>query len=123
LPALAVAEFLRTGGYDHHLRRLRHTYRQQVARTRDAVAREFPADTKVSDPSGGFVLWLELPRGTDALAIFHRAREAGISIAPGHLFSPAGEFSHCLRLSCGFPWSPRIEDAIATLGKIVSRRL
>jgi DNA-binding transcriptional MocR family regulator len=122
LPALAVAEFLRTGGYDHHLRRLRHTYRQQVARTRDAVAREFPADTKVSNPTGGFVLWLELPKGTDAMAIFQSAREAGISIAPGHLFSPAGEFSHCLRLSCGFPWSPRIETAIATLGKIVTRK-
>lgn len=121
LPPLAIAEFLRTGGYDHHLRRLRHTYRQQVARTRDAVAAAFPAGTKLSNPSGGFVLWIELQRHVDAREVFDAAREAGVSIAPGHLFSPSDAFNHCLRLSCGFPWSPRIETAVEKLGRIVTR--
>ncbi|MET0263124.1 MAG: PLP-dependent aminotransferase family protein [Rariglobus sp.] len=123
LQALALAEFLRTGGYDHHLRRLRHTYRGQVGKMREAIAATFPSSTKVSNPAGGFVLWLELPTHVDSREIFQTAREAGISVAPGFLFSPASEFNHCLRISCGFPWSPRIETAVAQLGQIVARRV
>ena len=61
LPALAIAEFLRNGGYDHHLRKIRRTYRDQVQKMREAVATEFPEPVKISNPRGGFVLWVELP--------------------------------------------------------------
>jgi DNA-binding transcriptional MocR family regulator len=119
LPALTVAEFLRTGGYERHLRKLCHTYRHQVCKMRETVAEVFPEGTKLSNPSGGFVLWLELPRNTDVLTVFREARAAGISLAPGSLFSPKGCFNNCMRLSCGSPWSPRIEAALGTLAEIV----
>lgn len=122
LPALTIAEFLRTGGYDHHLRRIRRTYREQVQKMREAVAVAFPKGTKISNPLGGFVLWVELPGRVDALRLYSEARAAGISIAPGQLFSPAGEFRNYIRLSCGFPWSPRIEQAIETLGQLAGRQ-
>lgn len=121
LPFMAVAEFLRNGGYDHHLRTLRRTFREQVLRMREALLARFPEGTKISSPSGGFVLWVELPEQVDALALFHQAREANISIAPGHLFSPAAEFSNFIRINCGHPWSPPIEAAIDTLGQFVAR--
>lgn len=120
LPSLTVAEFLRTGGYDRHLRKLRHTYRQHVCKMREALAVHFPEGTRVSNPSGGFVLWVELPGKPNTLHVFEKARDAGISIAPGPLFSATGEFKNCLRLSCGFPWSERTEAALATLARIVS---
>jgi len=119
LSALAIAEFLKTGGYERHLRKLRHTYRQQVCKMRETVAEVFPESTKVSHPKGGFVLWVELEEGTDVLPIFSQARSAGISFAPGPLFSPDGRFTNCLRLSCGHPWSEKMETALSTLGKIV----
>lgn len=53
---LAVAEFLRTGGYEHHLRRLRRTYAELTERMREAVARHFPPETRVTRPQGGHVL-------------------------------------------------------------------
>lgn len=121
LTALAVAGFLHTGGYDGHLRRLRHTYLQQVRRMREAVAESFPRGTRVSDPQGGFVLWVELPRGTNALEIAHEARRAGVSVAPGPIFSPTASFPNYLRLNCGYPWSPRVEAAVATLAKLAGR--
>jgi DNA-binding transcriptional MocR family regulator len=114
-----VAEFLRTGGYERHLRKLRHTYRHQVSKMRETVADLFPEGTKLSNPSGGFVLWMELPKNTDVQVVFNQARAAGISIAPGPLFSPNGSFRNCLRLSCGQPWTPRIEGALSTLAGIV----
>jgi DNA-binding transcriptional MocR family regulator len=121
LPALTVAEFLRNGGYGHHLRTLRHTFRDQVSRMREAIAAAFPGEVKISAPLGGFVLWVELPRGVDALRLFYLARDAGISIAPGHLFAPSAEFKNFIRISCGHPWSPRIEAAVSTLGKLLER--
>lgn len=119
LPALTVAEFLRTGGYERHLRKLRHSYRDQVGKMRETVADLFPEDTRMSNPSGGFVLWVELPRDTDVLAVFHEARASGINFAPGRLFSPHGHFNNCMRLSCGSLWTPQIEAGIGTLAKIV----
>ncbi len=120
LPSLVIAEFLKTGGYERHLRKLRHTYRQQVCRMRDAVARHFPETAKVSNPSGGFLLWVELPGHVDVLPVFQKARAAGISFAPGPLFSPDGLYRNCLRLSAGYPWSDRMETALAGLGKMVA---
>ncbi len=121
LPALTVAEFLRTGGYERYLRKLCHTYRDQVCKMRETVAEVFPEGTKLSNPTGGFVLWLELPGNTDILPVFHEARAAGISFAPGPLFSPDGRFKNCMRLSCGALWSPRIEAALGTLAEIIRR--
>ena len=34
-----------------------------------AIAASFPAETKITRPSGGFVLWVELPKGVDALLL------------------------------------------------------
>jgi DNA-binding transcriptional MocR family regulator len=121
LPALAIAEFLRNGGYDHHLRKIRRTYREQVQKMRESVAAAFPEPVKISNPRGGFVLWVELPATVKAMQLFAEARQAGISIAPGPIFSPVGDFSNYIRLSCGFPWNNKIERAIAVLGRLVAR--
>jgi DNA-binding transcriptional MocR family regulator len=121
LPALAVAEFLRNGGYDHHLRRIRRTYRDQVQKMREAIAIAFPNPLRISNPQGGFVLWVELPESIDALQLCAEARKVGISIAPGPIFSPVGDFRSYIRLSCGYPWSSQIERAIGVLGRLVSR--
>lgn len=115
---MAVAEFLSSGGYDRHLRRLRAQLRNQVERTREAVAALFPQGTRVSSPAGGFVVWVELPSGVDAYALQAAALEQHISIAPGPIFSARERFTNCVRLSCGFPWSYVTERALATLGQI-----
>ncbi|MFT3991096.1 MAG: PLP-dependent aminotransferase family protein [Luteolibacter sp.] len=121
LPALTVAEFLRNGGYDRHLRKLRHTYRQQVCKMRETVAEVFPEGTKVSNPGGGFVIWVELDERVDVLPVFHQAKAAGVSFAPGPMFSPDGQFRNCLRLSCGFPWNAQMETGLRTLAKLIGK--
>ncbi|MNE81156.1 putative HTH-type transcriptional regulator YdcR [compost metagenome] len=84
-----------------------------------AIARHFPAQTRVSQPSGGYFLWLELPEQMDALKLFHLALAQGISIAPGPIFSPTGRFANCIRLNYGSPWADSSEQAMETLGRIV----
>lgn len=118
LPVLAVAEFLKNGGYDRYLRSLRQAYRQQVARMREAVVESFPEGICLSRPAGAFWLWCELPARVDSMKLFEQARAAGISIAPGPLFSPHGGFRNFIRISCGHPWNPQIERAVGILGHL-----
>jgi len=119
LPSLAIAEFLRSGGYDRYLRSFREACRQQVATLRDAIGESFPPGIRLSRPEGSFVLWCEMPRQVDSLLLFKQALAAGITIAPGPMFSTAGEFRNFFRLNCGFRWSGQIERAVATLGRLV----
>ncbi|MFV3406310.1 MULTISPECIES: GntR family transcriptional regulator MpaR [Pseudomonas] len=115
----AIADYLQHGGYDRHLRKLRYALEGQQANMLAAITRHFPAQTRVSQPSGGYFLWLELPEQMDALKLFHMALAQGISIAPGPIFSPARRFGNCIRLNYGSPWNTGAEQAMETLGRIV----
>jgi DNA-binding transcriptional MocR family regulator len=121
LPQMTVAEYLASGAYDRHLRRLRTHVAAQVARIRDEVARVFPEGTRVTDPRAGFVVWVELPPGTNALEVAAKALAKGVAVAPGPMFSARGRFTHALRLSCGMPWSPALERAIHTVAAIAAK--
>jgi DNA-binding transcriptional MocR family regulator len=66
------------------------------------------------------VVWVELPGGISALELYDRALAAGIAIAPGPIFSARQDYQHCIRISCGLVWSPRVEAAIRTLGRIAA---
>lgn len=119
---LAVAEFLATGGYDHHLRRLRRALSQQTSWLIEAVARHFPPGTRVTHPSGGFVLWVEMPEPCDAVKLFDGARRAGITIAPGPLFSVQARYRNCLRLNTAFA-EESAESAVEILGALAREQL
>lgn len=119
LPAqMAVADYLQHGGYDKHLRRLRHAMESQLSSLLGAVARYFPQDVRVSRPGGGYFVWVEFAQDFDALALHQAALAHGISVAPGPMFSARRQFRHCLRLSYGHPWSERFESAMQTLGAL-----
>ncbi len=116
-----IAEYLESGGYERHLRSLRRAYRHQVEAMRGAVARYFPAGTRISQPQGGFVLWVELPDGIDTTLLYEQAIAAQVAYVPGEMFSPGGMYRNCLRLNCGNPHTPEIEAAMQRLGAIFSR--
>jgi DNA-binding transcriptional MocR family regulator len=120
-PQMAIAEYLASGRYDRHLRRLRGAMKAQVTRFRQAIAAHFPRGTRISAPSGGFMLWVEMPRPIQAMKLQVDALHEGIAIAPGPIFSARKAFTNCARISCGFPWSPEIEEAIAKLGTLAKK--
>jgi len=122
LPQLAIADFLANGGYDHHLRAIRKTYSHQIAKMAQAVSRHLPEGTGVSQPDGGFILWVELPPKVDTMKIYDHAVSQGFNFAPGPIFSAKQRFRNCIRVSCA-RWSDRAEESIAKLGKIVAERM
>lgn len=118
-----IANFLRDGGYDHHLRSIRRAYQNQLHLFSQAILRNFPAGTRLSRPHGGFVLWAELPAKVDTLKLHTDALKQHIAIAPGILFSVKERYRNCLRINCGIPWGEPIEQAIRTLGELAKKQL
>jgi len=118
LPQLALAEYLERGGYDRHLRELRSGYRRNRDRLLDLVGSCFPSGIRITHPQGGFLAWLELPEALDSMRLYQRAMAAGITIAPGALFSPSGKYRNFLRLNYAQPWNEGREAALATLGRL-----
>jgi DNA-binding transcriptional MocR family regulator len=120
LSQLAVAEILKSGGYDHHLRRIRRAYSTLVQIFAQAIGQYFPEGTKVTRPEGGYVLWVELPSTVDSMELYRKAREQKISIAPGSMFSAKQHYRNCIRLNCSHIWSDRLNNALFTLGRLTS---
>ncbi|MCZ6810197.1 MAG: PLP-dependent aminotransferase family protein [Proteobacteria bacterium] len=120
LQQLTLSEFLATGDYDRYLKTLRPELQCNAERMSAVVAQYFPRQTRTSKPVGGCVLWLELPKKVDSEILFELAIEAGISIAPGLIFSPCNRYRNFIRLSFGHPWSEQIEESIEWLGRKVA---
>jgi len=119
---LAIAEFLRSGQYDRHLARLRKAFKAQVEKARFMISRLFPDDTRISNPQGGFVLWIELPRSINCFDVYTEALEHNIGITPGMLFSATRKFKNYIRINCGFPWNPETEQALEQLAEIINEK-
>ncbi|WP_322101721.1 PLP-dependent aminotransferase family protein [Paraburkholderia sp. J41] len=119
LPQLVAAEFIGTGDFDRHLRRLRERLRAQRDDTCNAVARYFPHGTRLSPPAGGLLLWVALPENIDSEKLFEAALAQGIRVAPGFIFSNSNRFDSFIRLSCPKPFDRDMEMAIRRLGQLV----
>jgi DNA-binding transcriptional MocR family regulator len=114
-----ISLFLKEDGYDSHLARLRTTLEAQQGALLASLQKHFPNGYRVTQPNGGYFVWVELPRGVDVLEVHRLALDQGISVAPGPIFSPRREFRNCLRLNTGHPWTPELDRAIARLGQLV----
>jgi DNA-binding transcriptional MocR family regulator len=120
LPQMALAEYLRNDGYDYHLRKVRKAYAQQAAIMANAVLRFFPVGTHVSEPMGGYVLWVGLPPAVDAMRLYAMALEEKITVGPGTMFSHQNRFPNFIRLNYSYPWTKDLESAVRRLGQLVA---
>lgn len=124
LPQLGIAEFLKRGGYERHLRSFRKTLGENVRRAAAVVDRHFPMGTHYALPGGGNFLWVELPTGCDALSLYEQAAAHGISIAPGAMFSGSGRaFPRHIRINCARVWTAVVERALGEIGELAAVQL
>ena len=114
----AIARFLEGGGYDRHLRTLRRRLAESMHRMVGGVSECFPPGTRLTQPRGGMLLWVELPRRVSALELHRRALAEGIAIAPGPLFSARQRLDGFVRLNAAQEWGPRVDAALARLGRL-----
>ncbi|MGB1256488.1 MAG: PLP-dependent aminotransferase family protein [Thiolinea sp.] len=121
LPQMAVSDFLQQGGYERYLRRIQPQYADLTERFARAISQYFPANTRVSRPVGGFVIWVELDERIDTLKLTQEALQQRISIAPGIIFSATQKYRHCIRLNCALPWTAGLTSSLQTLGELCLR--
>ena len=123
LTQVAIAHFLLHGRYEYHLKNLRKALHTQSLRYVQAIIKYFPQDTKVSRPKGGFILWLELNKKVNAFKLRTEAMKHKISIVPGKIFSAQTNYSNCIRLSFGKPWSDEVDYGLMMLGKMIRKMI
>ncbi|AGO54308.1 putative HTH-type transcriptional regulator YjiR [Serratia plymuthica 4Rx13] len=122
-PQLAIADFIRHGHYLQHLRRMRTRYQQNRDRMTGWIMKYFPPGTRVSQPRGGFMLWIELDDEFDTLRLNRYLEQQGVQIAVGSIFSASGKYRNCLRINYAPKLTPEIEQAVSRVGKTIQRLL
>jgi DNA-binding transcriptional MocR family regulator len=119
---MAVAEYLRQGGFDRHMRRLRQALENQMRTMRALVGRHFPPGTKATSPEGGSVMWIELPGGIDGAEFYFRAKDRGIGVAP-ETSSPPRQVQQLHQAELRKPHDPALSGRVRTLGELAGELL
>lgn len=107
-----VYNVISEGHYRRHLRRLAD--RVQGA-TETAVPRLLKTGLSLfCEPTGGYYVFLKLPRDIDDIALAREAAREGIFIAPGSVFSPGQKPPHPgIRVNVAHAQDPRFYDFLS----------
>jgi DNA-binding transcriptional MocR family regulator len=123
LTQAAMAHFLKIGRYEFHLKNLRKALHTQSLKYMQAIIQYFPADTKISRPTGGFIFWIELNKKVDSFKLRTEAMKYKISVVPGKIFASNTNYSNYIRLSFAKPWSDDVDYGLMMLGKIIKKMI
>lgn len=115
---MAIADFFQNHNYDRSLRKLRQTLAQNMRLVQQKAKLYFPEGTKVTEPEGGCLVWVEFPNEVKGVELHQKALKERISVIPGPVFSSNGKYQNCIRLNCGNPWSEQIDKALLKIGQL-----
>lgn len=118
-----IADFLEHGRYDHHLRMFRKKLYANYLQIQKSVTQYFPDNTKISEPKGGFMLWLELDQRICTEDLYDEALSQKINFAPGRMFSQYNQYQNCMRLNYALEWTDRVESDLEKLGKMIKNKI
>jgi len=122
LDQLTLAEFLRRGHYDRHVRRARKVYRARRDRLIATLETWLP-ELSIEGVAAGVHLLLRLPDGVDDGAIAEAARRARIAVSPlsSFLLTPAA--SGGLVIGYGSLQESAIEEATRALAQVIRTQI
>jgi DNA-binding transcriptional MocR family regulator len=118
-----ITDFLAHGRYDHHLRMFRKKLYANYLQIQKSVIEYFPDNTKISEPKGGFMLWLELDKRICTEDLYDLAVSQKVNFAPGRMFSQYNQYQNCMRLNYALEWTDRVESDLEKLGKMIKNRI
>ncbi len=116
----AMEEFVRAGHYDRHLSRLRPILRSRLDCMLEALAELMPEGTQVTEPEGGYQVWVELPFEVDTRDLLADAARAGVLFAPGSHFLPDRGPSRGMRLTIAQAHNADIRRGIEALAQVAA---
>ena len=110
-----VHQFCVSGALEHSIEVVRDALRERAHTLCGALERELP-DARFVRPTGGYFLWVDLPRGTDVAALFEAAAEQGVLFVKGSDFVLDGAESS-LRLAYSGVTPAEIEEGVKRLAE------
>ena len=121
LPQLAMAEFLESGAFDKHLKRLRVALWQSVEAARQEVLRVFPEGTRVARPRAALCCGFSCPTVSTADRSSATPPPRASTPARSRCSLRAATYASFIRISCGQPFE-LLKPAIRAIGARLSRR-
>jgi len=118
-----IAEFLKTGVLDSHLKKIKEEYARRRNTMVECMHKYFPEDVTFTEPTGGLFLWVTLPEKINTTELLPTAVEKLVAYVPGSAFYPGGGGHNTMRLNYSFSSSEKIEEGIKRLGKLFKEAL
>jgi len=81
-----IFQYLQDNPLDNHIEKITAFYGKQKQAMMDAIEKYFPNDVQVAEPEGGMFLWVTLPKGVSAMALFDKAIKEKVAFVPGAPF-------------------------------------
>lgn len=121
---LGLADLIHSRAYRKHLNQLKPILKQQVQAYRQYIHTAFSGiPIGISQPAGGYVLWLQFPEEIDSIEMYDFAQRQGINIVPGLVFGEDARYNNCVRFNAGHELSEEICQAIQCLADWVKQKL
>jgi 2-aminoadipate transaminase len=108
-----VHQFCLSGALERSIENVREALRKRAETLCSALADQLP-EARFVKPSGGYFLWVDLPRGTDVSALYEAAAERGVVFVKGSDFVLDGAQSS-LRLAYSGVTPTEIEEGMSRL--------
>jgi 2-aminoadipate transaminase len=105
----------------NHLGNLRQIYKERRDVMIKSIQQYFPQEIKISKPTHGFFIWVELAKNINTFDLFHKALAENIAFMPGEIFSCNSNSitTNALRLNFSNCTANQIEMGIMKLGAII----
>jgi GntR family transcriptional regulator/MocR family aminotransferase len=118
----ALDIFLRDGGLEEHLGRIRPAYRERRDLMLAGMESHFHPEAVWTRPAGGLFLWVTLPPSFDGEELFLAAQQRGVLFSRGELFHSDGSGRNTFRLTYSTATPAQIESGVKILGKLMRER-
>ncbi len=123
LAQATLAEFVRRGMLEQHLKRMIRIYRRRLEVLEKSMERHLPGGVEWSRVDGGMSVWITLPAGLDAGELLLHARERGVLFVPGRYFYFQEPQPNTLRLGFAGLDEQDIVRGLVTLGQVIESEM
>jgi DNA-binding transcriptional MocR family regulator len=114
-----MAEYLAHGPVERQLRRVRQELATRCEAMVRAISEHFPPGCRMTHPTGGLAVWIELPKSAGSLELYRLVHAKGIDFAPGPMFSARAGYGNCLALYFGLASVQQIQDAVPKIAQSI----
>ncbi|HEX5746730.1 MAG TPA: PLP-dependent aminotransferase family protein [Archangium sp.] len=116
----ATARLLSRFDYNANLEKLRTVYGERCQVMLTSLEKHMPEGTRWTEPDGGMFVWVELPRGMSADALFPQALEKRVAFVPGATFFAGEPRLEFMRLNFSNRPPELIEEGMRRLGTVIA---